>query len=684
MSQDSTMPKQNEPKKLDLRSEDVSEQKRAGLKTLFPGAFTESKNDQGELLESIDYEKLKAELGTFSDVFESRRERYGMDWPGKKDCMKLIQQPSIATLKPDRESSVNFDETENLFIEGDNLEVLKQLQKSYYGKVKMIYIDPPYNTGKEFIYPDKYSESLDTYLAYAGLVDAEGKKFSTNSESEGRFHTKWLNMIYPRLYLARNLLREDGIAFISIGQDELSNLLSLTYDIFGEENLVTICSRVMKTGGQKGVHFSPCVDYIIAIAKNVGELNGFREQLSQNVIEKVYTKTETEGPRSGEKYRSMGLYQAMLDKRANQRFFIECPDGQMVLPPGETIPSTEADGEQVTPGDGDGVWRWTYKRFHKEKTAGNVEFIRSERTSLVQKNGSPANWNVYYKIWLNDRLESGQLPGNILVKFESRHSSAELKQLEIPFDFAKPSALVKFLMSICGVGDKDITLDFFAGSASTGHAAMELAAETGHACPFICVQLPEKTGEESEERRSGYSTITEIAAERLRRVGKRISENQDGQFSFEHDEKPDLGFKVFTLDQSNFDIWDGTNPDASSDEISKQLSLYVDHINPDASQEDILYELLLKSGFMPTEKVEKLTLAEKTVYSVSDGALLICLEDQITREMIDAVAEAEPLRFICLDKGFQGNDQLKANAVQTFAARNQGRDKTDQIVFRTV
>ena len=212
--------------------------KELSSRALFPSVFTETLNEKGRLVESIDFEKLKAELGTFSDLFEGRKERYGMDWPGKKECLKIIQQPSLATLKPCREESVNFDTTENLFIEGDNLEVLKLLQKSYYGKVKMIYIDPPYNTGKEFIYPDHYAESLDTYLAYAGLVDDKGKKFSTNTANEGRFHTKWLNMMYPRLYLARNLLREDGVIFISIDDNEMVNLRKLCDTVFGEENFI--------------------------------------------------------------------------------------------------------------------------------------------------------------------------------------------------------------------------------------------------------------------------------------------------------------------------------------------------------------------------------------------------------------------------------------------------------------
>src|SRR3990172_9767965 len=248
------------PEQLSGASLDISAENRARLKQLFPTVFTETVNDKDELVESVDFERLKAELGTFSDIFESRRERYGMDWPGKKDSLRLIQTQSHATLKPCREESVNFDTTENLFIEGDNLEVLKLLQKSYYGKVKMIDIDPPYNTGKEFIYPDNYSESLQTYLEYAGLIDGEGKKFSTNTVNEGRFHTKWLNMMYPRLYLARNLLRDDGVIFISIDDNEVSNLRKLCDEIFGEENFVG-CFPWKKRSAKSDVPFGVSQDY---------------------------------------------------------------------------------------------------------------------------------------------------------------------------------------------------------------------------------------------------------------------------------------------------------------------------------------------------------------------------------------------------------------------------------------
>ena len=258
-----------QPEKMTGESLDISEQRREELKQLFPGVFTETIGEDGQPVETIDFERLKAELGSFSDIYVGRRERYGMEWPGKRDCMKLIQEPSRATLKPCREESVDFDTTQNLFIEGDNLEVLKLLQKSYYGKVKMIYIDPPYNTGKEFIYPDNYAESLETYLAYAGLVDDEGKKFSTNTAAEGRFHTKWLNMMYPRLYLARNLLREDGVIFISIDDNEQKNLRVICDDIFGEENFVaSIIWQKVFSPKNSAKHFSEDHDYVLVYARN--------------------------------------------------------------------------------------------------------------------------------------------------------------------------------------------------------------------------------------------------------------------------------------------------------------------------------------------------------------------------------------------------------------------------------
>lgn len=293
----------NQPENMKGTTLDIAAENRARLKQLFPTVFTETRNEKGELTESIDFEKLKAELGTFSDTFESRRERYGMEWPSKKEALHLIQTLSSATLKPCRSESVNFDTTENLFIEGDNLEVLKLLQTSYYGKVKMIYIDPPYNTGKEFIYPDNFSESLETYLEYAGLIDGEGKKFSTNTANEGRFHTKWLNMMYPRLYLARNLLRDDGVIFISIDDNEVSNLRKLCDEIFGEENFVGMLSLLCNPKGRaQDKHFATNHEFILVFGKNQLPKGSFNIEKGAEQIDLEYTEEDDDG-----KYRSLEL-----------------------------------------------------------------------------------------------------------------------------------------------------------------------------------------------------------------------------------------------------------------------------------------------------------------------------------------------------------------------------------------
>jgi len=583
------------------------------LKVLFPEAVKEGK---------IDFDVLKQLLG---GTIDEREERYGLNWHGKRRARQLALTPSTGTLRPCPEESVDWNTTQNLMIEGDNLEVLKLLQKSYAGKVKLIYIDPPYNTGKDFVYPDDFRDNIRNYLELTGQIEGD-KRISSNTEASGRFHTDWLNMMYPRLYVGKSLLGINGVAAISIGEAELGSLLIVCNEIFGEENLVTICSRVMKTGGQKGVHFSPCVDYVLIYARDIQSLEPFRQEIGQNVIDKVYTKIQEGGARNGERYRSMGLYQAMLDARANQRYFIECPDGQLVIPPGQSIPHKHAEGEQTRPADGDGVWRWTYTRYKDEKAADNIEFIRSDRTSLIQPNGSPAHWNVYYKIWLNDRLEDGQLPGNILEKFESRHSSAELKKIDIPFEFAKPTALIKFLMSVCGVKDGDLVLDFFAGSASTGHAAQELAAELGSKRPFICVQLPEPTSPGSEEHKAGFATISEISKERLRRSAKQLAELHTGRDA-------DLGFRVLKLDTSNVRAWDPRR-----DDIAGSLDESVDHLKADRTELDILIELLLKLGLELTVPTEERKIAGKTVYNIGAGTLIACLDTKIPAKDVEKLA----------------------------------------------
>ena len=600
----------------DGQSKDIVGENLEALKSLLPDAFTE---------DGIDFDVLRQLLG---DEVAEGDEKYGLTWHGKKKARQIALTPSTGTLRPCPEESVDWETTQNLFIEGDNLEVLKLLQRSYAGKVKMIYIDPPYNTGKEFIYPDKFQENLDTYLKYTGQVSGEGLKLSSNTDASGRRHTNWLSMMLPRLAIAKHLLRKNGVIFLSIGQDEVDNLTLICDEIFGEENLISICSRVVKTGGQKGAYFSPCVDYILCYAKSIGDLSPFREEISENVINKVYTKTEQAGERAGERYRSMGLYQAMLDKRANQRYYIKCPDGSFVIPPGNSFPHEIGEGTQVTPDDGDGVWRWTFARYKKERDAGNIEFIQSEKSSLVHPDGSKAPWNVYYKIWLKDRLEDGQLPGNILTKFQSRHASAEMKALGIPFDFPKPSALMKFLMTIAGVKPGELVLDFFAGSCPLGHAAMELGLDRSATQPFICVQLPEPTGETSAEYKAGFKTISDIGKARLRRARDVLSDKARVKGA------SDLGFKVFKLDSSNIQAW---NPDRG--DLDQTLLDHQRHLVEGRSEQDVLYELLLKRGVDLTVPIEVREAATKTIYSIGYGVLFACLSEQIAKAEIEGIAQ---------------------------------------------
>ena len=654
-----------QPEKFNLNSLDIAEDNRAKLKALFPSVFAEARNDEGELVESIDFEKLKAEIGSFSEAFENRRERYGMDWPGKKDCIKLVQQPATGTLKPCREESVSFDSTENLFIEGDNLEVLKLLQKSYYGKVKMIYIDPPYNTGKEFIYPDHYAETLETYLAFAGLVDDKGKKFSTNTANEGRFHTRWLNMMYPRLYLAKNLLREDGSIFISIDDHEVVNLRNICNEIFGEENFVAnIVWQKKYSVSNDDPGIAAMHDHILVFQKS----SLFHRRLFPRTKKQLARyKNVDNDPRgrwtSGEYVSSKSRLE-----RPTLWYSIQHPK----------------TGQEVWP-DENAVWRYSEEK-HLLLEADNrlywgpnqsYDIPRLKRFLSDMKDGVvPSTWWSFKDFGHND---------------EGQKETSDLLGKKI-FSTPKPVRLIKNIIELSS-SKSDIILDFFAGSGVTAHAAISLSIENDVNRKFIVVQLPESCDKNSEAYKAGYRNIADIGMERIRRVLKSYEaerENQtkksDGMLAEIASSVPnlDLGFKVFKLNRSNFNLWDGSNPNATADELVQQLELHIDPIDPAATQEDILYELLLKSGFMPTEKIEKRLLAGKTVYAIAENTLLVCLEDEITRELIDAVVATDFQQFLCLDKAFKGNDQLKANAVQTFNTLNQDRDKERQIIFKTV
>ncbi|MBN1621613.1 MAG: site-specific DNA-methyltransferase [Endomicrobiales bacterium] len=628
--------------KLDLKTKSITDDEKAKLKSVLPYVFSEGSK--------IDFDKLKTVLGEDVDTGE---ERFGMQWPGKAECFKVIQEPSIATLKPCKNESVDWDTTENLFIEGDNLEVLKQLQKSYYGKVKMIYIDPPYNTGNDFIYPDNYSESLDTYLAYTGQIDSQGKKFSTNTESEGRFHSKWMNMMYPRLFLARNLLRDDGVIFVSIDDNEVDNLKKIMNDIFGESNYVDVLKwKRKKQPSFLATHTAKVMEYIMVYAKVKGSLEKLSIEGTSDSTKKVINVSNKESKRHFSK---------------NVRIKI---DGKGVIKKGRyTIKTMDVEYLQDVHYDNNRTLNEVTVISKFTVSQENIyEFIDNDLLFITAQKG------LRRDVSQEEIGKRKSITDLLLSEWgDNQESENELKAIFGTgdyFDYLKSIKLIGNLVKSC-FSENQIILDFFAGSATTAHSVLNLNAEDAQKRKFILVQLPEILTEDSKAFKDGYKTISDIGKERIRRVIKKIKEekkekakNKDGDLfkdKQENNDTLDLGFKVFKLDKSNFKIWD-ENVDEKV--VEKQIELAIDHIDPKSTELDLLYEILLKSGFELTTSLKELKVEGKKVYSVSDGALLICLENKLTKELIREIAKLEPARVVCKDSGFEGNDQLKTNAVQ--------------------
>jgi adenine-specific DNA-methyltransferase len=656
----------DKPEKLDLASHHIADDKREELLRLFPEIRTEG----GKL----DFERLKLALGEAVDV---GKERYGMNWPGKADCFKTIQKPSLGTLRPCPEESVNFDTSENLIIEGDNLEVLKLLQKSYLGKVKMIYIDPPYNTGNDFIYPDNYSESLQTYLEYTGQVDAEGRKFGTNTDTDGRFHSKWLNMMYPRLYLARNLLREDGVVFISIDDKEIQNLRRLCDEVFGEENRIgLICWKNVTDNNPTLI--TPDNEFIVCYSRSrEAQPKSWTSRFSaaKDLLQQEFERLKSTGL-SVEAIQS-GIREFISDNEESVGFLsrYKFVDKDGVYTGSESVHNPRPGGYDFEvlhpqtkrpmrkPANG---FRFPEKTFREMEAAGIILY------------GEDENRIVKIKKYLADYEDSLRS----VISLDGRLGSYELKRLfpgeESVFTNPKPSELLESLISFVTEPDS-LVVDFFAGSGSAGHAILELNRKDKSNRKFILVQLPEPT------ERKDYPTIADITKERVRRVIKKLND-EDAQASPQlalapaplpegEGRKQDRGFRVFKLAESNFKPWNAEVPrDAPT--LEKQLELHVDHIRDGRTATDLLFEILLKSGFALTTPVDIFQLAGKTVHSVASGALFICLERALTLELIRAMAEQKPERVVCLDEGFAGNDQLKANAVQIFKTKGVTSFKT--------
>lgn len=604
------------------KSMDLTEDNLNKLKELFPEVFEEGK---------IDFDKLRLILG---DEVDDNEERYEFTWHGKNNAIRIAQTPSTGTLRPDKESSKNWDDTENLYIEGDNLEVLKLLQKSYFGKVKMIYIDPPYNTGNDFVYPDYFRESIPNYKKITNQTTR------ANPETNGRFHTDWLNMMYPRLKLARNLLREDGVIFISINDKEESNLTKICDEVFGQENFVVklIWSNKEGGGSSDSKYFRIKHEYILCYAKEIDKLNVLGVKINNA---KRYTMSDkyidTRGPYYLQK---LGMGSIQYSKSLDYPILV--PDGTYIMP------RDNNNGKKA-------CWRWSQTKF---KWGLENDFVEIKKDS----NGI---WTVYTKQYLkcdNDGnlIERTQRPLGIIDEYSSTQASKFLEELGLGtyFNYSKPIELINYLIERVCQKD-DLILDFFSGSSTTANSVLQLNKEDQGIRKFIMVQFPEQTDEKSEAYKAGYKNICEIGKERIRRAGDKIvSENKDK----EGIENLDIGFKVFKLDSSNLKSWD-----SSMDNLEQNLLDMVSNLKQDRTKEDLLYEILLKSGIELTAKIEEIKVGYNTLYNIGQGALLACLDDKITQDVIDEIPKHKSpfmdTKVIFKEAGFM-SDAAKINAVQ--------------------
>jgi adenine-specific DNA-methyltransferase len=591
------------------KTPDIGEENIKKLMTMFPEVVTEGK---------VDFEKLKQVLGEYVD---DSNERFNFTWNGKGLALRLSQTPSLGTLRPCKEESKNWDTTQNLYIEGDNLEVLKLLQKCYYGKVKMIYIDPPYNTGKDFVYKDDFHDNLENYKRITGQVDGNGKPISTNTETSGRYHTDWLNMMYPRLRLARNLLADDGVIFISIDDNEVENLKKICNEIFGESNFIG-CFLWKKKSTSTNVAnalVSPQVDYQLCYGKKVSPQSLNRRETTTN--QREYPFEDENG-----KYRT-----TIIEKKDSGDYARETMKYPIL---------------GIYPRDGK---RWQIG----EKTAR--EYERANRFLID-------NGIVKLKIYEKDDKSTFSANPTLLVDLGStdsanKETNVELFGREELFPNPKPTKLLLHLLKM-GTNNDSIVLDFFSGSATTAHAVMQLNAEDGGNRRFIMVQLPEPTEENSEAYKAGYKNICEIGIERIRRAGEKIKEEYKDKEGIEN---LDIGFKVFKLDTSNIRKW---QPDY--DNLEQSLMDYVDNFVEGRTEFDVVYEIMLKYGLDLTYPVDEFTIAGKKVYSIGYGMLMICLDNEITTEVakgiIAKIKELSPesSRVVFKDNGFK-SDSNKTN-----------------------
>ena len=610
--------------KLRMQSSNGVEDNITKIAQLFPDCVTETVDERsGQPKHLIDFEKLKQNLS--DSVMSERAERYQFTWPDKSKAILLANSPINATLRPCREDSVDFDNTQNLYIEGDNLDVLKCLKETYLHKVKMIYIDPPYNTGNDFVYEDDFAQSSEEYLANSGQFDEQGNRMFTNAESNGRFHTDWLNMIYPRLKVARDLLTDDGVIFISIDDNEVENLRKVCDEVFGEQNFIATLIWERAFAPKNDAKFiSSSHDYIVMCAKRIENFKIGRLERTQEANAR-YSNPDND-PR--------GVWTSgdMLVKTYNKScdYPITTPSGKIVNP---------------VPGR---CWRFSEESF--------LEKVKDNRIWF----GPEGNGVPRVKRFLSELKFEGMAPTSILFHKEVGHSQEGSKEVTAlfgdkgVFDGPKPVRLLQRLLTLANLDDNSIILDFFSGSASTAHAVMKMNVEKGKHCSFVMVQLPEHISEKKKEQ--GYETVCEIGKERIRRAGKKIKEESPLTT-----QDLDTGFRVLKLDSTNMqDIYYSPKDISQADLFSQ-----VDNVKPDRTGEDLLFQVMLELGATLDSKIETTTVAGKTIYNVAEGYLVACFDPDVTDDVVKSIAQMQPAYAVLRDTSMK-DDSTATNFEQIF------------------
>ncbi len=641
--------KEFEPIKLDKETTDGTVRNLDALYQLFPSCFTEAPDALGEVHRAVDWGKLRELLGEY--VEDGEPETYDFTWVGKRTAQREAAAPCRKTLRPCPEESVDWDTTQNLYIEGDNLEVLKLLQNSYMGKVKMIYIDPPYNTGNDFVYHDDFAQSAEEYDEHN--LDEEGNRFRKNTDSNGRFHSDWCSMIYARLRVARSLLTEDGAILISIDDNESANIQSICNEVFGESNKIcTFIWNCSTAGGIRPKHASKTHEYVFAYAKNIDNVPTLWAPLSGDA-QKMYNEKDEKGL-----YRNKEFVFKNSSTNINQKYEITCPDGEIVVPKQGYI------------------YRFVPETFEAAKKDGLVVFKKTPSSStLMTRDGKSASWNIFIKKYFGDGLgcPSTSLPKDLISMYnKGTQDVQDIFDGQRVFENVKPTTLVKYLLKVFAP-DNSITLDFFSGSATTAHAVIQQNSEDKVNRMFIMVQIPEETDTGSEAYKAGYKNICEIGKERIRRAGKKIKE--------EHPEAKDLdiGFRVLKGDESNYK----PVAFAPKDYTQESLDMFLDNIKEERTGLDLLFDCMMRWGLELSLPYETQKVDGCTIYNVDEGSLVACFDGVVTSAVIDAIAETHPLRVVFRDSSFTEAAQ-KMNLFELFKQKCGWTDQEVQNNVRVI